>query len=468
MKLADYSNPLLNIDIAHLKLDYLPQLLKDKIKFSFPGQLTGDADLILKIKSSHVEGGLTVSNATVKLDKPALLFENISGVIKFNPESVKWETLNLEYKGIPYKVSGSLSNFTTPLIRLNLISKDLKLNSEFRSENKLIHLLKFDGGYLNSVFSIKGNLDISDTSKIAPDLEGVVNFNLKDLNILMPKFKNQLDQIKPKGILNATFSMSGNLNDFKNCTLQAQVVSDEVSIYGLKSGRINLQLNKENGAIDISSLSVALYGGVVGGMLKFNLDSKDNLYLLDLNIDGVKIEKLKMDTLAKKKDIAGTLKAQIKLNGAIRDISKLNGAGKIYITDGRLWELNLLQGVCSLLFARDFSNIVFSEGSCSFIIKDKMISSEDLEMKGNIANIRGNLRIGFNSSIDAGLNVQVLDENVPLTGTFKDVTTAIIGRAGCFGVIKISGTLNDPKYSFQPAMGDIIKSLKDSILGKTN
>ena len=468
LKLTDYSNPLLNIDIAHLKLDYLPQLLKDKIKFSFSGQLTGDAALTLKIKSSQVEGDLTILNASAKLEKPALFFENISGKIQFNPERVKWKALNLKYQGISYKISGSISNFNAPFVQLELISKDLKLDSEFRLGNKLIHLLKFNGGYLNSEFSIKGNRDISDTGKLTPNFEGDINLNLKDLDILMAKFKLQLEQIKPRGILNVHFSLSGDLNDFKNCALQAKVISEEVSAYGLKAAHLNLQYNQGSGIIDIPSMNLVLYGGIVNAAVKVNLNSKDALYSLDLDIDGIKIEKLKNDTAAKNKDIAGNLKAQLKLNGVPQDISKLSATGKIYITNGRLWQLNLFQGLGSLLFVRDFSNIVFSDGSCSFIVRDKIISTQDLMMKSSITNLDGIVQIGFDSHIDASLNVQVLSDNVPLTGTFKDLATAIIGGAEHFGTIRITGTLKEPKYRFNPAVGNILKSLKDSILGKTN
>ena len=89
-------------------------------------------------------------------------------------------------------------------------------------------------------------------------------------------------------------------------------------------------------------------------------------------------------------------------------------------------------------------------------------------MKSDIANLDGSVQIGFDSRIDASLNVQVLSDNVPLTGTFKDLATAIIGGAEHFGTIRITGTLKDPKYRFNPAVGDLFKSLKDSILGKNN
>jgi hypothetical protein len=182
--------------------------------------------------------------------------------------------------------------------------------------------------------------------------------------------------------------------------------------------------------------------------------------------NNIKIEKLKMDTAAKDKDIAGSLSAQLKLNGFWAEPEKLSGSGRLLVANGKLWQLNLFQGLGALLFVRDFASITFSEGACDFLVQDKNVFTENLSLKSNIADLSGQVRVGFDSSIDASLNVHVEDENVPLSGTFKDVATAIIGQAGKFGVIRITGTLKDPKYKFQPAVVDIIKSLKDSIFGR--
>ena len=83
-----------------------------------------------------------------------------------------------------------------------------------------------------------------------------------------------------------------------------------------------------------------------------------------------------------------------------------------------------------------------------------------------MTNLNGSLKIGFDSSVDASLNVHVLDEKVPLSGTFKDITTSIVGQGGLFGVIKISGTLKEPKYRFQTAVMNLLKGLTDKILGR--
>jgi hypothetical protein len=215
-------------------------------------------------------------------------------------------------------------------------------------------------------------------------------------------------------------------------------------------------------------MDLSLYEGTIRSAASMNLISQNQPYWLTLDIQGVKLEKLKLDTKSKDRDIAGLVQAYAKINGFSSDLSRLSGAGWIKISEGRLWQLDLFKGLGKLLFIQDFSTIVFHEGFCTFSVKDRYISSDDLTLKSQITNLIGSVKLGFDSSIDAQLNVEVLDENVPLAGTFKDITTAIVGKAGRFGVIKISGTLKEPKYKFKTAVAvtDIIKGLKDILLEK--
>lgn len=196
-----------------------------------------------------------------------------------------------------------------------------------------------------------------------------------------------------------------------------------------------------------------------------NMNAQDFPYWVTLVIQGVRLEKLKMDTAVKDKDIAGTLQAEAKLNGFAPDLTRINGAGKILINDGKLWQLNLMQGLGKILFVKDFANIIFNEASCDFTVQDKYVSTENLKLKSNISDLEGRIKIGFDSSLDGLINVKVLDEAAPLNGTFKDIATAIIGQAGRFGAIKITGTLQDPKYKFETAVGDIIKTITGKFFG---
>jgi len=474
INLTNFNNPVLDINVlSSLDLGVLRQILQDKLKLAFPGQIKGTGNLSLDIQTKvpstgalAVKGYLDISDALIKLEKISSPFEDINGRLEFAQNQIKWSGLSFKYLGRPYTTSGILTNFQAPGVQLELSSPRLSLQSNFAINNNLVKLSKFAGKYLNSEFSLTGDINAGDLPNLETDISGELIINLEDIKEPLQKFKKQLEQIKPHGIMKAQFNLNGNLNSIKSCTVSAKLSGNSISAYGLKAEEVLLNYNQAGGLIDLPLIHLSLYDGSVEAAAKMNLNSDNLPYWVNVYLQGVKMEKLKLDTEAKDKDISGTIQGEVKINGFSGDLSRLNGAGKIFITEGKLWQLNLFKGLGSLLFDRDFANIIFNEGSCTFSIQDKYIFSDNLMMKSNIANLEGSVKVGFDSSLDASLNVKVLDEMVPLKGTFKDVTTAIVGQAGRFGVIKVSGTLKEPKYKFQTAVMDIIKGLKDVIFGK--
>jgi hypothetical protein len=217
--------------------------------------------------------------------------------------------------------------------------------------------------------------------------------------------------------------------------------------------------------IDIPVMHLLLYNGSMDATARMNLTSQNLPYSIDYNLAGIQIEKLKLDTPVKKEDISGTLQSQGKINGFSLDLARLNGTGQISIHNGKLWQLNLFKGLGVLLFTTDFTNVVFNEGSCTYLVQNKTVSTDNLRLKSNLADLAGTLKVGFDGSLEGSLDVQVSD-NAPLTGTFKDVTTAILGQARRCGMIKIDGTLKEPKYKFKTCVVDILGGIKQIFLLK--
>jgi hypothetical protein len=407
-----------------------------------------------------------IFNATLKIEKLKSPLENISGRIDFSPDQLKWPELNFQYLGVRYKTEGSLNNFKAPEVQLRLSSPELFLESNFGLTGKLIKFSKLDGRYLNSDFVVKGDMDITDPSSLEANINLGASIDLEDLKGPLKKFKDNLEKIKPSGIVETKMNLTGNINDIKACLIKANLSSPSLSAYGLKSGNFSLDYRQENGLMDIPLMHFSCYDGTIDLNARMNLLSEDLPYWINVNIQDLKLEKLKLDTALKGKDIAGTLGGEAKINSFYKDVSRMTGAGRLSVLDGKLWELNLFQGLGKLLFAKDFASINIKEGNCDFLIQDRSIFTNNLTMKGEFIDLSGNMKIGFDSSIEASLNVHVDDRMVPLSGTLKDVTTAIIGEAGRFGVIKISGTLKEPKYKFQTLALDILKALKDTFFGK--
>lgn len=474
IRLKDFSKPAFNINlVSSFNLANLQKDIKEKLKASFLSSLNGEARLAVDIQiqasakeNPQINGYFDIYNAFLKIEKINSPLENINGRFHFTQNQLSWSDLTFKYSGASYKTGGILTNFQAPGGQLALSSPDLILETTFNVNNQLISFAKLTGKYFNSDFVLAGNINTGAAPNLPSEIKGDININLEDLTKMIPKSKAQIEKIKPSGVFGGQFDLKGNINDFKNCSLEAKLNSSGVSFYGLKADEVFLSYSQKEGRAEIPFFNISLYGGAIVGDAIINLKSANPDYALAANINGIKIEKLKMDTPFKKEDLAGTLQAQAKVSGLTNDISALSGSGKIYISEGKLWQLNLFQGLGSLLFAQDFANIIFHEGSCSFSIKDKYASTDDLVLKSNITSLAGSVRIGFDSSIDASLKVEVLDQNVPLSGTFKDITTAIVGRSGIFGVINITGTLKQPKYKFKPAVENFIKGITNMIFGK--
>ncbi len=471
VELRNFSDPVFGIKAtSDLELSRLPPLLKDKFNFDLPGVITGQASLYLaaegKLNNLELNGSLSLVNATLKLKQLDAPLQEINGKLVLSKENIQWQGLKLKYKDMPFTTSGTLSGMLKPLLDITVKSGDLLLVSSLAFDNKLIKITRCSGNYLASKFSLSGSIDVSDASAPRVNLKGDLLVELQDLKQPLAKFNEVLDKLKPEGKVKAQFNLSGDIHELKGCVIEATLSSEGICLYGLKGKDFLLNYIQSAGIASVPLAHLSLYSGALDFSFKANLGARNEPYAFDAQLQGVKIEELKLDTLAKSKDIAGIIQAELKVNGFLGDLQNSKGLGRISITKGKFWELDLFKGMGKLLFSQDFANIIFSEGSCTFAILDKYISTDMLTLKSNMVLLSGPVRIGFDSSINAALDVNILDELVPLSGTFKDVTTAILGQTGNFAVIKISGTLKEPKYKVVASVTDILKGLANTFLKK--
>jgi len=472
VSLSNFSAPLLEARIAgDIGLETIQRLLRDKSNFNLPGNLKGEArlDLVLKtplpvIGQPQVKGSLNIQGANMQLENISFPLEDINGRLSFTEDGLSWPDFGFRYENLPYKTSGKLSDFKSPLVNLVLSSPQLSLNADLAVKDKLVKIAGFKGSYLGSAFNIGGSIDITQSNAWEADLGGTADLNLSDTSIIFKKYQKQLGQIKPTGLVHSSFNLRGNPKDIKSCSIQAKLSAGELYVYNLKLDRLAMDYNQSFGLAQISLLQLALYDGIIELTARMNFKGASYPFSAELDIRDVKIEKLKLDTPIKNKDISGTVEAQAKLNGFGHDLSKLSGAGRILISDGKLWQLDLFKGLGELIFPSDFRNIVFSEGYCDFILKDKSFHIDNLRLKSNLLDLSGEGKIGFSGELDFSVSAQLSKELEPETGTIKDLTTVLLGEAGKFAVIRLIGTVKEPKYKLQPAVANVVKGLKDLIL----
>ena len=467
--IADFNNPVLNIDASSdIKLAPFQNMLKEQFELTVPAYFDGDAKLRLSIqypitapKELRIKGSLYALKASAKLNKGKAGLGNVTGKFQFVPNQVSWDDVSFLYHDIHYKTSGILTNFKTPGVQLKLSSKDISLDTAFGLNDKIINFSKFSGKYLNSGFSGQGVLDSSSPSGLKVDINGILNVDLEDLKKPFEKFKNRFERIEPKGFVRAEFGLKGDLKDLKTCAINANLSSDGFSVYGFKFATSTMNYNQKDGSGDILFMRSFLYGGSMGATGKIDWTAKDVPYRLDMDIDGIRIEKFKMDTAFKDKDIAGSIKMSAKIKGFLNDAAKISGKGKIAVTEGKLWQLNLFRGLGALLFTSDFNNIIFKEGHCDFEIGDKALSTDEITLKSELVDIYGPMKIGFDNSVSATMKVEFSDDALE-----SSARQNIIATLGKYSLTVVSGTLKDPKYKVRPDTENIVNSFVENFSGE--
>lgn len=468
IKLVNFNNPQFNIGLfSDFDLSLARDLLKSKFNLTLPFKVKGKASLALDISTDSINtkpinlgGYLDIQGASLKPDNMEASVEDIEGRLEFSSDQARAKDLFFKYQSIPYKLSFLVNDFKSPRVTLEAASEEILVKSDFNVNKTIIQINSLSGRYLNSELQVLGSFN---TLNSEADISGSLAINLEDLNKPLVKFKDQLDKINPKGKAQVKFSLKGDTRDIKGCAIEARLLSPQVVLYGLRQEEVSGYYRQQYGVGEVPFLNFSFYSGEVKFSARANLKSDNLPYALNLSLQGVKIEEIKLDTPSSKKDIAGIINSEVKINGFSSDLSKITGVGSVDITKGKLWELDLFKGVGKLLFAKDFAYIIFHEGSCDFSVQDKNIFTNNLMLKSNMANLSGKVRIGFDSSLEAYLNVDIIDELVPLTGSFKDVTTAVIGSSGKFATINITGTLKEPKYKFKPVVENIIKGITDTL-----
>ncbi|MDD5427635.1 MAG: DUF3971 domain-containing protein [Candidatus Omnitrophica bacterium] len=468
LNVDDPSKPVISIDASSdIKLAPFQAILKERFDLEAPAEFSGDAKLNLSIEypidapdRAQVKGAVYMLKDTINMNGGKFILENVTGAVRFVPNQIDWSGVDFKYRDTDYKSSGILTDLKAPGVQLKLDSRDISADAIFAVNGKVINFSKFSGRYLNSEISASGFVDLSDPAKLDAEIEGNIDFNLEDLKKPLEKFKDKFDRAKPKGTVRAEFSLDGDLKDLKNCSIEAKCSSDGISLYGYKLATSTMNYVQKDGAGDILFMRSFLYGGSMGATGTIAWSQKDAPYHFNTEINGIKLEKFKADTAFKDKDIAGSVKVRAKINGFINGAERLSGAGSLAISEGKIWQLNLFQGLGVLIFTSDFSSTVFKEGTCDFMIKDNAIFTNELTLKGDLVNIYGPIKLGFDNSVSATFKAE-FSESAFAAGTKRNISTAL----GEYTYIEVGGTLKEPKYRIRPDIQSIAESIADNFWG---
>lgn len=465
VNIVNFNRPIVDIyadSAAHLSV--IQKMLKDEFRITLPTDIAGKADIRLAIQMSpenpvKMNGGIKFHDATISLGAGNFPIESMNGEAHFDLEGAAWSKISLKYREVPYIVSGRLADFAAPRVQLQVASRDLQFDSAFSARGSRIAFSDIKGRYLTSLFSMNGDIDLAAKNVVDADIKGDLTIRLADVR-KMVKNSAGLQKMKPRGTITAAFSLNGNANDLRSCEIKTRAKAGSLSVYGLKMTDITMDYAQKQGSGQIKSMKALFYGGSLFATAKIDWFGKGLPYSVNFDAKDVKLEDLKMVTGFKDKDVSGKIMALASLAGTFRDITKFSGTGRISIRDGRLWQLNLLQGVGKMIFSSDFADLVFTEGSCDLELKDRGLLIKSFALKSGILDLYGSGMIGADKSITAIVQPEIKASD--MDETKERIATAVSSNT----VIKITGTVDNPQFTAQANFAEVVGGIANAIFRK--
>ncbi|MBN2453622.1 MAG: DUF748 domain-containing protein [Candidatus Omnitrophica bacterium] len=465
VNIVNFARPIVDIYAsAGSHLGAVQKMLKDEFGITLPTEISGKADIALAMHSEpekpfKMNGYLAFRGATMSLGSGNFPLEALNGEAQFDLNGARWSKVALKYREVPYTASGRLSDFSAPKIELDVASKDLSFASTFSPKEKQITLSSLEGRYFNSTFSITGAIDLVEQNAIDGDIKGELKLRMSDLR-KMVKSSAGLQKMKPEGTITATFGLKGQINALKTCDAKMKIKSDHLSIHGITMTDMIMDYSQQDGMGQIKSLKADFYGGSLFATGKIDWTARAMPYAVSFDALDVKLEDLKADTDFRDREVSGRMKILAQLSGTIRDASRFSGTGRISIADGKLWQLNLFQGIGTLIYSSDFSDIVFTQGSLDMEIGGREIKVKNFMLKSDLLDLYGAGVIGYDRSISAIVRPEVKEDAIG--GTKERIAKAVSGNTA----IKITGTLENPEYKAQANFADVVGGIAGAIFNQ--
>ncbi len=468
--IENFSNPSINLSVtSNVEIASLKEIFKEELRDT-PLEITGKTRLELKFSGLlNDTSKLTLSGKAVfpSLQAETALFpepvKNISGEINFDLNSLEWKNLKGEYSGTEYLSSGVLKDFRSPSIVADLKSKLLLLSAQINLEKDILYLQEVTGKFINSSFKLNGDIDIKDRENPFLDVWIDLNGNLKDLKDAPPKFKGFLEEIKPEGLFKLRGNFYGNPKERKTWKTDFSCESALVSLWGLKLNNLALNYLLRGTITDNLNLSAGFYDGRVAASGMLDVSQEGIPFDLSARISEMDLAKLKMDTPFKDNSTSGILSMEAKLSGLAQNLDSWQGRSSLDFKDGNLWEINLFKGLGKFLLIPEFEKIAFNEASGDFSIANQKVYTDNLELKSREMIITAQGYADFSGKLDANLLTQFSEQFVQSSASLKKFITSILTTASNALTVKVTGTLQNPKYSVKPIVVDILKGLKGII-----
>lgn len=476
--LTDFQNPVLDLRLR------FAQPLQEIRNFPFwntipekmrPSSVAGAGQWDLAIKGplqtfsqKEFSGSCRLQNASLEIPLLPSPVNKMEGEFSFDAESLRVRKMTGLYGGNSFSLEGSFEKGEAPRVAFSLTTPEAQLSSRFTLQGKNLSPFSLTRRTSQSSLSVEG--EILNYEEPTLELKGRWEGPLEELGSLKLLGGKQLLPDPLRGRLETEFNLSGPKARPEEMVLSGTLSSPLLTYKKLAFKDVSTQVRYRQKTLTLLQFSSRFLGGGCAGEALFSLDAKS--YQVHLELAKIPLKDLIQQFKPEWKTSQGVLSGLLNAEGVSGDLGTLKGEGWVEIKEGDLFQLPLLKGltpvlrpIVSTLYPELDERIVFQEATAHFRVGQNLITTENLILKGDRATLYGQGSIGLNQVVDFRLGLRftdplILDRSTKLSH-LKNILIDEIGMLS--GEVRVSGTLQEPKYRYAPLPLNRLKGIFQNI-----
>ena len=218
---------------------------------------------------------------------------------------------------------------------------------------------------------------------------------------------------------------------------------------------------------ELYDLDAGLYGGHVTGQIQIRRTSWSGfgavLSLDELDIARVGAELFNM----RPGQVAGKLSGKIELQGTHLAMKDLVGKADLSVSQGKLWELPVVLAMLNVLNIPPMDRTAFTDARAALQLYDSRFHIKRIDLLGNTVSIYGTGEIAAAGDMKLTFLTGISRLGVPDIPIVADIIKAAQKQ---LMLIKVSGTVRDPKLEVEPVftITGAVKALIADIFGPSD
>ena len=399
---------------------------------------------------------LSVKNALLNI-------RNINGNVGVSPKSIKASDVRFILNGEPGKLYLEVINPAEELYsQFKISSSKFNLISSMKKEDNIYKIPEMKGAFLNSSFDFTGELESIDNPDLS--LYGRANIDTKDI---------PLKALNPEGVVSSSVYFRGNLKDISAYELGLKSSADYLKIWTFKLDRFYADTRIKDGKVNIPLLSAYPYNGTLVSSAEFDLTSEYIPYRIKVKLSNIDVRAFLRNTPLGDKNIKGLLSSEFVIQGNAKDISSMEGSGRIFVENANLGPMPLLTPLLGSLYGylqytfTGLKKIDITRGACDFYIANRKVITKNLVLWGDVISVHARGYVDFDTNLNFEIENKFIEPEKAQKGDWQTSIQEMIVRFGkMMGTAHLTGTLRKPKWKFEylGGMENVLKGGLDRVL----